>query len=342
MSPGTMRAATVDEFGPPQNLRITSRPVPEPGSDEISIDVAFAGVGFVDTLFRAGAFPMPTPLVPGIEVTGRVRAVGPGAVSPGAVSPGAGGFVPGQLVGALLNDFGRGSRTGGYAEVAIAHRAMAAPVPDGADLPRVTAVIANGVAAWIALHDLARLSTDDRVLVLGASGGLGATTARLAALHPAARVIGVVGHDPGRAPGECTDVLLAADLDHQLPRLTEDGLVDVVVDPVGGPQRTTAFGHLAPFGRHLVLGNASGDDQPFSGDQTWLGSRVVAGLSVGGVAHLRPAAVTRALTAVITLVARGTLSEPRPAIEPLEHAAAVHQAIADRRAPAKTVLSVAP
>lgn len=200
MSPGTMRAVTVDEFGPPQNLRITPRPVPEPGPDEISIDVAFAGVGFVDTLFR----------------------------------------------------------------------------------------------------------------------------------------------DPGRAPRECTDVLLAADLDHQLPRLTADGLVDVVIDPVGSPQRTTAFGHVAPFGRHVVLGNASGDDQPFSGDQAWLGSRVVAGLSVGGVAHLRPAAVTRALSAVITLVARGILSGPRPAVEPLEQAAAVHQAIADRRAPAKTVLSIAP
>lgn len=116
----------------------------------------------------------------------------------------------------------------------------------------------------------------------------------------------------------------------------------MIIDPVGGPQRTAAFGHLAPFGRHIVLGNASGDDQPFSGDQAWLGSRIVAGLSVGGVAHLRPAAITSALTAVITLVARGVLTEPPPAVEPLEHAAAVHQAIADRRAPAKTVLSVAP
>jgi NADPH:quinone reductase-like Zn-dependent oxidoreductase len=65
-------------------------------------------------------------------------------------------------------------------------------------------------------------------------------------------------------------------------------------------------------------------------------------VAFAGVAHVRPAAVTRALTAVITLVARGVLSEPRPAVEPLEQAAAAHQAIADRRAPVKTVLSVAP
>jgi NADPH:quinone reductase len=330
MSAATMRVAAVDEFGPPQNLRLTRHPVPEPGPDEITIDVEYAGVGFVDTLFRDGTFPMPTPLVPGIEVTGRVRAAGPGVT----------GFAPGQLVGALLNDFGRGPRAGGYAEVAVAHAAMAVPVPDGADLPRVTAAISNGVAAWIALHELARLSPRDRVLVLGASGGLGAISVRLAALHPAAQVIGVVSRDRGRAPAECTDVLLAAGLDRELSGATADGLVDVVIDPVGGPQRVTAFGHLAPFGRLIILGNASGDDQPLSGDEAWHGSRVVAGLSTGGVAHLRPAQITEALAAVVTLVARGVLTEPRPALEPLEAAAAVHQAIADRRAPAKTILSL--
>jgi NADPH2:quinone reductase len=115
---------------------------------------------------------MPTPLVPGIEVTGQVRAVGPGVD----------GFRPGQLVGALLNDCGRGGRAGGYAEVAVAHRTMAASVPDGTDLTDATAVISNRVAAWMALHELARLSARDRALVLGASGGLGGTAARLAAL----------------------------------------------------------------------------------------------------------------------------------------------------------------
>jgi NADPH2:quinone reductase len=198
MNAATMHVAAVEEFGPPSQLRLTRHPVPEPGPDEITIDVEYAGVGFVDALFRAGAFDMPRPLVPGIEVTGRVRAIGPGVT----------GFAPGQLAAALLNDFGRGPRAGGYAEVAVAHATMAVPVPDGADLPQVTAVISNGVAVWIALHDLARLRTQDRVMVLGASGGLGATAARLAALRPAAQVIGVVSRDRGRVPAECTDVLL--------------------------------------------------------------------------------------------------------------------------------------
>jgi NADPH2:quinone reductase len=73
----------------------------------VSVDVAYAGVGFVDTLFRAGVFPLPLPFVPGIEVAGRVREVGAGVT----------GLAAGQPVAALLNDFGRGSRAGGYAQI---------------------------------------------------------------------------------------------------------------------------------------------------------------------------------------------------------------------------------
>jgi NADPH2:quinone reductase len=326
VSAAIMRAVAVDEFGGPESLRLVERPVPEPTAGEVSIDVAYAGVGFIDALLRSGAFPLSRPFVPGIEVTGRVRAVGPNVE----------GLAPGQHVAALLNDFGRTERIGGYAEVAVAHHTMVAALPSDADLPRITAVIANGAAAWMALHDVARLRPSDRVLVLGASGGLGATTARVAALHPAARVIGVVGHDPSRAPAECTDVVEADELEAWLG---EDA-IDVVIDPVGGRLRTVAFDHLAPFGRHVLVGNASGEDPTLSGDAAWLGTRVIAGLSVGGIAHVRPSAVATALSAVTGLVARGVLREPAPAIEPLENAVRVHQAIADRTAPPKTLLAL--
>lgn len=56
-----MRAALVEEFGPPEVLRIVGRPVPEPGPHEVSVDVAFAGVGLVDVLMRRGDFPLALP-----------------------------------------------------------------------------------------------------------------------------------------------------------------------------------------------------------------------------------------------------------------------------------------
>ena len=179
-------------------------PDPSPAQGELSVEVEFAGVGFVDTLFRSGAFALPTPFVPGIEVTGHVREVGAGVT----------GFVPGQPVGALLNDFGRRPRAGGYAEIAVAHASMAVPLSGDADLAGVAGILVNGVTAWMALHDLARLDVNDDVLVLGASGGLGNITSRLAALHPARRVIGVVGSEARRSAAavECTDVITGAGL----------------------------------------------------------------------------------------------------------------------------------
>jgi NADPH2:quinone reductase len=322
-----MRAAVVETPGPPSALRLVERVVPVPGPGELAIDVAYAGVGFVDTLFRAGAFGLGLPFTPGIEVTGRVREVGTGVD----------GFAPGQPVGALLNDFGRGPRVGGYAEVAVAHATMATPLPDDADLARTAAVLSNGVTAWIALHDLARVDVLDDLLVLGASGGLGGITGRLAAIHPVRRVVGVVGSPAKRhLDGPWTEVVLASELEKAVDS------VDVVIDPVGGELRANALGRLAPFGRLLVLGNASGDDPPLSGDAVWLGTRQVIGLSVGGVAHLVPRQVGTALRAVVDLVHRGVLREAAPAIVPLEHAAEVHQALEDRTAPAKTVLAVTP
>jgi NADPH2:quinone reductase len=327
-----MRAVVVEAPGAPEALRLTERPEPEPGPGELTITVAYAGVGFVDTLFRSGALPLPVPFIPGIEATGHVRAVGPGVT----------GFTAGQPVAALLNDFGRGVRVGGYAEVAVAHQSMAAPLASDDDLARVAAEIVNGVTAWVALHDLARLDSRDDVLVLGASGGLGGTTARLAALHPARRIIGVVGSAAKRAsaPAECTHVVLAGELDDAVAEITGGRGVDVVVDPVGGAQREAAFGRLAPFGRHLILGNASAADPGLSGDAIWHGTRQVSGLSLGAVAHLVPDRVSAAAAAVADLVQRGFLHGPDPAVRPLEEAADVHRALEDRTAPPKTVLAV--
>jgi len=326
-----MRAVMVERPGPADVLRVTEAPEPIPGDGELSIDVEYAGVGFVDTLFRRGDFALPAPFIPGLEVTGRVRALGAGVSR----------FTAGQPVAALLNDFGRGPRAGGYAEVAVAHASMATPVPAGSDLATVAAALVNGVTGWLALRDQARLRSGEDVLVLGASGGLGGTVSRLAALHPAGRVIGVVGSQSRRAQAaaECTEVVLADEMVAAVDRLTGGRGVDVVIDAVGGELRAKAFEQLAPFGRLVVLGNASGDDPPLSGDALWHGTRQVSGLSLGGVAHLVPERVGAALTALVLLLHRGVPRQPRPTVAPLERAAEVHRALEHRTAPAKTVLA---
>jgi NADPH:quinone reductase len=322
-----MRAVVVGAPGPVDSLHITEVPEPSPGPGELAIDVAYAGVGFVDTLFRSGVFEVPTPFTPGIEVAGHVREVGPGVT----------GFRPGQPVAALLNDFGRGMRAGGYAEVAVAHAAMATRLPDDADLARFAAVLVNGVTAWIALHDVARLRVHDNVLVLGASGGLGSIAGRIAAIHPARTVTGVFSRPPGLPParGPWTRIVSSDDLGS-----ITSGEVDVIVDPVGGGPSKRAYELLAPFGRLVVLGNASGQEHLVSTDSAWLGTRQLLGLSLGGVAHLVPDRVAVGLSAVVSLTHRNVLREPAPAVVPLDQVAEIHRALEERTAPAKTVLAM--
>jgi NADPH2:quinone reductase len=327
-----MRAVVVKKPGPVDALEQVELPEPAPGPGELTIDVSYAGVGFVDTLFRSGALELPMPLTPGIEASGHVRAVGPGVT----------GFEPGQPVAALLNDFGRGMRAGGYAEVVVAHATMTTRLPDDADLARFAGLLVNGVTAWLALHDLARLGERDDVLVLGAGGGLGSIAGQIAAVAPARRVIGVVGSEAKRPaePAGWTDVVLAADLEAAVGEITGGRGVDVVIDPVGGDLRTRAYEQLAPLGRLLVLGNASGQDRSISADSAWLGSRQVLGLNVGGTAHLVPDRVGAAMAAVVGLAHRGELREPTPVSVPLERVAEVHRALENRTAPAKTVLAL--
>jgi NADPH:quinone reductase-like Zn-dependent oxidoreductase len=91
-----MRAVIVEAPGPPEVLRIANAATPSPGPGELAIDVEYAGVGLVDALFRSGAIELPTPLTPGIEVSGHVRETGPDVT----------GFEPGERLVVVGNASG--------------------------------------------------------------------------------------------------------------------------------------------------------------------------------------------------------------------------------------------
>jgi NADPH2:quinone reductase len=149
----------------------------------------------------------------------------------------------------------------------------------------------NGTTAELALGQLARLRAGERAVILGVSGGIGSVAARIAVAAGARQVIGVIGREAKRPAAQaagCTDIVLSRDLARDIPELTGGEGADVVFDPVGGGARETMFGLLAPFGRLVIVGNASGRDVLLSSDAAWHGSRSVTGLSLGGIAHLQP------------------------------------------------------
>ncbi|MET3803227.1 NADPH2:quinone reductase [Nakamurella sp. UYEF19] len=328
-----MKAVRVQFVGSPEVLELQEVEPPRPGVGEVAIDVAYAGVGLVDTRFRDGTFEIATPFIPGIEVSGYVRSVGAGA--------GADRFQAGRPVAALLNDFGRAPGGGGYAGIVVARADLVVPLADGVDLARAAGALVNGTTAWIALHDLARIAPSESLLVLGATGGLGTAVVRLAVAAGVRQIIGVVSSEEKRrkaiAAG-CTDTILRSQWGGDLQRITEGQRVDVVVDPVGGEARHAALQALAPFGRLVVLGNASGQDVPVSTDSLWHRTITMTGLSLGGIAHTHPGLLARAASAALGVLAAD--SAPAPTIRPLAEAADVHRELESGAAPTKTVLDL--
>jgi NADPH2:quinone reductase len=157
-----MRAMQVTALGQALQLREVARPAPGPG--EALLRVHACGLNFADTLLVAGHYQErpQLPFSPGLEVCGTVEALGPGTVGP----------PPGTRVAAICG-------TGGLAEYVAVVAAVCTPVP--ASMP--DAVVAGFLVAYgtshVALAEKARLQPGERLLVLGASGGVGLTAVEI-------------------------------------------------------------------------------------------------------------------------------------------------------------------
>jgi NADPH2:quinone reductase len=327
-----MKAISMDVPGGPEVLHLVDVPEPLPGPEEVTIEVSFAGVGLVDTFFRRGLFPHSLPLIPGIEVAGRVHALGSDVTHLKVRQP----------VAAFLNDFVHLPGCGGYAQVALARAALTVPLEENSDPAAVASVVMNGTTAMMAVRDVAMSRPGEKLMVLGATGGLGSMLGRIASIMGATRLIGVIGSESNRELAErigYTETVTADELKASVFRKANGGL-DVVFDTTGGDLRGIAFSQLAPLGRMVILGNASGVDHAFSADQIWIGTKSVMGLNVGGLASLVPARITAAARDLLELLAQGKLDAPPVHIRSLAEASQVHQLLEGRKLAGKAVLRV--
>ncbi len=172
-----MRAVEIQEYGGPEVLRVVEAEVPTPGPGQVSIDVAYTGVNFADLKARADGYRVPAlPFVPGLEVSGHVRALGAGVT----------GLAVGQEVAAL-------TQGGAYADVVAADAVTVFPLPPGVDL-RTGATLPPAVppTAYALIHTVGRLQPGETVLVQGAAGGVGTVLGQLASAAGAGAVLGVV------------------------------------------------------------------------------------------------------------------------------------------------------
>ncbi|MCX5332292.1 MULTISPECIES: zinc-binding dehydrogenase [unclassified Streptomyces] len=321
-----MRAVEIQEYGGPEVLKAVEAEVPGPGPGQVSIDVAYAGINFADLKARESGYRVPgLPFVPGLEVSGRVRAVGEG-VSDLTVS---------QEVTAL-------TAGGGYADVAVADAATVFPLPAGIDL-RTAATLPTVVpTAYALIHAVGRLQPGETVLVQGAAGGIGTVVGQLAKAA-GGRVFGVVSSAAKAAYAReyGYDEVFVGDFEAPVREATGGRGVDLALDPVGGDTFRSSLAALAVYGRLVSFGNASGAAAWSVGQPELYPS----GVSVGGFSILTLAQTApdelRALTErAFAKVADGTVTLPVTAEFGLAGAAEAHRLMGTRSSTGKLLLKV--
>ncbi|MCU4183239.1 zinc-binding dehydrogenase [Acidiferrimicrobium sp. IK] len=322
-----MRAVVCKQLGAVADLVVEDVEDPVAGAGEVLVAVEAAGVTYVDALLVGGRyqFPVPVPFVPGAEVAGRVAALGEDVFD----------LAVGERVVAQ-------ARTGGFAETLVTGRGQVWRLPDG---------VAAGVGATVlqsymtTVYELTRrdpLRAGEKILVLGAGGGVGLAAVDVA-VGLGAQVIAAASSADKRAAAMAAGAFAAVDtLNEDLKtrvRELSGGGVDVVVDPVGGELAEPALRALAFGGRYHVVGFAGGPIPKIPLNLVLLNSRTVVGVELGGVLPRRPGLGQEITEEVLSGVADGRFHPTEPRMLPLEQAGEALDALLGRRVTGKLALA---
>ena len=325
-----MRAVVATAAGGPEVLQVVELPDPEPGPDEAVVQVAAAGVNFIDTYRRSGLYPMSYPHVVGSEGAGRVVAVGSG--------------VRGLTVGDRV---AWTAARGSYAELATVRAADLIPVPDDVPDDVAAALPMQGITAHYLVTSTVELRPGDDVLLHAAAGGVGLLATQLAALR-GARVIGTVGSAAkeelarGAGAAEVIRYRELADLTHGLPAIVR-GLtggvgVRAAYDSVGKDTFDASLASVRPRGTLVLFGASSGPVPPLDPQRlNTAGSLYLTRPSIGAYTATREELLSRT-DELFALVGDGRLQARIGAAFPLEQAADAHRALEGRATTGKVLL----
>jgi NADPH2:quinone reductase len=249
-----MKAIRITRTGGPEVLEYVEVPTPEPAGDEVLVKAHAIGVCMPETYVRKGTYRwMPKlPAIPGIEMSGTVVKVGPGARK----------LKVGQPVFVSAREFEE--RAGCYAEYVKAPEHKLYAVPEGVDLDQV-AGLANYQVAWHLLNSALKGFEYESVLVMAAAGGVGTALVQLAKAA-GKRVIGVVSSqargDFARSQG--ADAIVdrtRGDIVEQVMQATGGRGVDLIQTIAGGTGMLRLFDCLGRFGMLVLYGRVEGPPQ---------------------------------------------------------------------------------
>ena len=234
----------VTRYGGPEVLEVVNEPLRAPQAGEIRVKVQYSGVALADIMRREGKYPLsPTPpFTPGYDAVGVVDELGEGVA----------GYHNGQRVGVFFNG------VGSNAAYVYAQLDEVLPVPPDLDPELIVASILNYVSAYQLLHRVARVSQGERVLIHGASGGVGTALldlGRLSQVHMYGTA-SLAKHSVVARYGARPIDYRQEDFVEVLGRLAPEGM-DVVFDPIGGPNDQRSLQTLGKKGRFIAYGYTS-------------------------------------------------------------------------------------
>ena len=327
-----MRAVVLDEYGSIDNLSLRDFPDPEPGPDDVLIDVKATAVNFVDLVLIGGTYqfkPDP-PFAPGKGPAGVVRAIGAGVSN----------VAPGDRVLAM-------AETGGFAERAVVAARNCYRLPDAMPFADAASMALVYDTAWFSLCERGRFQKGETVLVLGASGGIGLAAIQLVKALGGMALAGIANPakaDLVRDAGADAVIDLAADdlrnsLRDQVFAATGGNGADVVIDPLGDEIFDAAIRAVAWCGRYIVIGFAAGGIPTLRVNYLLVKNIDVGGLQISDYRRRRPDLTAKCFEQIFSLYEAGKISALPTAILPLESYAEALAAIRDRTVRGRIVLT---
>ncbi len=319
-----MRAYRLTSFDTAPSLAEIA--VPHPGPGEALVRIAACGLNFADLLMLKGQYqdtPAP-PFTMGMEVAGVVEALGPGTDGP----------APGTRVAVFAGK-------GGLADAGVFPVARMIPIPDAMPFDQAAGFLVAYGTSHLALTHRARLQPGERLLVLGAAGGVGLTAVEIGAMIGAEVIACARGADK-------LAVAKAAGATHLIDSETQDiraavkalGGADVVYDAVGGDQFKAAMRATNPGGRLIPIGFASGEVPQIPANILLVKNLSVIGLYWGGYMGFAPQILTESLSQLFSLYEAGGLHPHIGATFPLEQAGEAMALLKSRGSAGKVVVTM--
>ncbi len=310
-----MKAAFIENTGPPDVIRYGDLPQPVPKEGEVLVKISAVAVNPVDTYIRSGmvAMPIPKPFIIGCDLAGTVAAVGPNAKR----------FKPGDRVWG--SNQGLLGRQGTFAEFAAVHEDWLYPVPEVVSDQQAAAVALVGITAHLGLFRDAKLKSGETVFVNGGTGGVGAMVVQMAKAVGAKAIATVGSEEKAKLcqswGADCVINYKTQDVPAEMKKCTDGKGVQVWYETQREPDFIRTVELMAPRGRIIIM--AGRQAQPVFP----VGPFYLKGLALHGFAmfNATPAEQRRCSKDINRWLADKKLHVPIGRTFPLSEAAAAHR-----------------